>query len=272
MVHLAKREEISRREISLEILVTRAFEVQRVERSLIARPSLRLQCRRIRCTFSPAAGDRAAVCSRRRSAGDAGCRLRAIKTSARGIPHLECTSLGCTRPPGPTTWVSALFPSPPFFLSPLHYASDTVVAPSPSSSLLLVSDITAASIFRFLLCPSLSLSPSRPRPPSPFYARRPFPHGLCHDHHLQCYPPHYALARANMNRWFRGLRVARGACASMVNTPRLRTATLLVAGPGSRVTAVAATHHRLRGAEQPLDVHYVPYLHTGDTRPPEPAR
>lgn len=158
MVHLAKREKISRREISLEILVTRAFGVRRVERSLIARPSLRLQCRRIRCTFSPAAGGRAAVCSRRRSAGDAGCRLRAIKTSARGIPHLECTSLGCTRPPSPTTWVSALFPSPPFFLSPLHYASDTVVAPSPSSSLLLVSDITAASIFRFLLCPSLSLS------------------------------------------------------------------------------------------------------------------
>lgn len=176
MVHLAKREEISRREISLEILVTRAFEVQRVERSLIARPSLRLQCRRIRCTFSPAAGDRAAVCSRRRSAGDAGCRLRAIKTSARGIPHLECTSLGCTRPPGPTTWVSALFPSPPFFLSPLHYASDTVVAPSPSSSLLLVSDITAASIFRFLLCPSLSLSlPLVLALPPPFMPVVPFP-------------------------------------------------------------------------------------------------
>lgn len=54
-----------------------------------------------------------------------------------------------------------------------------------------------------------------------------------------------------MNRWFRGcLPVAQRACAPIVNTPRLRTATSLVAGPGSRVTAVAAAHHRLRGARR----------------------
>lgn len=76
-----------------------------------------------------------------------------------------------------------------------------------------------------------------------------------------------------MNRWLRGcLPVARRACAPIVNTPRLRTATSLVAGPGSRVTAVAAAHHRLRRCTERSSSHdarlsVCTYLHTcGDTR------
>lgn len=76
-----------------------------------------------------------------------------------------------------------------------------------------------------------------------------------------------------MNRWLRGcLPVARRACAPIVNTPRLRTATSLVAGPGSRVTAVAAAHHRLRRCTERSSSHdarisVCTYLHTcGATR------
>lgn len=56
--------------------------VERAERSLIVRPSLRLQCRRIRCTFSPAAGERADGRPRpplHRRAGERPCAVAVVR-------------------------------------------------------------------------------------------------------------------------------------------------------------------------------------------------
>lgn len=108
--------------------------VKRAERSLIARPSLRLQCRRIRCTFSPAAGKRADGRPRpplHRRAGErgrvqspsfggrcTGCRLRAIKRRRGEFPTWNAP-LSWLHPPARSHHVGSLpFSSLPFPASP----------------------------------------------------------------------------------------------------------------------------------------------------------